>query len=114
MQCSSILLQGVLIKKEKSKIFVYGDKGLSLERILTVINKKSMDLVSWQCLLDIVKHFVDQLNSETLSSCNKDVISWHTSETQTEKLFLEEVGRCWWGKKCKFVGQMKASHLSFS
>ena len=53
MQCSSILLQGVLIKKEKSKIFVYGDKGLSLERILTVINKKSMNLVSWQCLLDI-------------------------------------------------------------
>lgn len=52
MQCSSTLLQGVLMKKEKSKIFVYGDQGLSLERILTVINKKSMNLVSWQCLLD--------------------------------------------------------------
>ena len=56
---------------------------------------------------------MDQLNSKTLSSCNKDVISWHTSETQTEKLFLGEVG-VGGGKKCKFVGQMKASHLSFS
>lgn len=99
VQCSSTLLQGVLIKKEKSKIFVDGHQSLFLERILTVINKKSMDLVSWQCLLDIVKHFVNQLNSETLSSCNKDVISWRTSETQTEKLFLGEVGWWWWGKK---------------